>query len=97
MLDVSSIGRTEITPFFEVESHLFEVKYINAVSVGSMWRENKRKKGTLNYLWMSRRSGVSKTLSFVRNGASLPSTSLICTICPARTVNRNQDNDSGRK
>ena len=45
MLDVSSIGRTELAPFFEVESHLFEVKYINAVSVGSMWRENKRKKG----------------------------------------------------
>ena len=31
MLDASSIGRTELTPFFEVESHLF-VKCINAVS-----------------------------------------------------------------
>ena len=32
MLDASSIGCTELTPFFEVESHLFKVKYINAVS-----------------------------------------------------------------
>ena len=32
VLDASSMGRTELTPFFEVESHLFKVKYINAVS-----------------------------------------------------------------